>query len=97
MIQTFLRLDFYHIFLISNLTLILTLSGNGVWSPVGDESLSLHLIKECAVSITYSLPLSQYGNPNFDSNVWSTLATVKARLLVDNIPYTFFRYDIFFC
>ena len=61
---------------------------NAGWHNIGGKTLSLQLIKECAVLIKYLLPVSQIGNTNFDANVWSSLATVRSRILVDNIPYS---------
>jgi hypothetical protein len=67
----------------------LTVLGDDLWHTVGDNSRTFQLIKESAVSFTYSLPVSQKGNPNFDSNVWAQLSDVQARLVVDNVAYLY--------
>ena len=59
------------------------------WSNVGDNALTFNLPRESAVLITYSLPLTQYGNPLYDANIWKPEAQLSVRLLVDNIPYTY--------
>ena len=61
---------------------------NSGWHDIGGKIQSFQLIKECAVLIKYLLPVTQIGNTNFDANVWSSLATVRSRILVDNIPYS---------
>ncbi|KAJ1432957.1 hypothetical protein B484DRAFT_327005, partial [Ochromonadaceae sp. CCMP2298] len=57
----------------------------GGWTTVGGTAnvLSFSLVKESAVLLRYGLPVTQYGNPSLDANVWAPLAQVDARLVVD--------------
>jgi hypothetical protein len=61
------------------------------WATVGgaEHVLSFALVKESAVLLTYALPVTQHQNPNFDANVWDPLASLDARLVVDDVAYTF--------
>eukprot|EP01032_Pedospumella_encystans_P014576 gene14576-16731_t len=64
---------------------------NNDWANVNNaaSTLTFTLVKESAVLFTYALPVTQHENPNFDSNVWSPLSTVDARLVVDDTAYSF--------
>ena len=61
------------------------------WSPVGSASdvLTFTLTKECAVLVTYALPVSQYDHPSFDSDRWLPLSRVDSRVVVDGVAYTY--------
>ena len=65
------------------------LRGDDHWHTVANKVLSFSLIKESAVHISYGLPVSQYGNPNFDANIWHRLNDIQARVMVDGIGYRY--------
>jgi hypothetical protein len=69
----------------------LTTSNN--WRTVG-KIVSMNLIKESAVLVKYALPVVQESNPNSDSIPWRQLSSLKARLLVDQLPYEYSSVNI---
>ena len=70
------------------------LTDNGQWTTVNNNVLTFNLIKESAVLLTYSLPVTQHGNPNLDANVWNGLSSMRARLVVDRLPYTLYSSQV---
>jgi hypothetical protein len=58
------------------------------WTTISRNILGFNLIKESAVVFTYALPVTQYGNPSLDANLWDSLSSVQARLVVDGVGYT---------
>jgi hypothetical protein len=60
----------------------------GTWTTISSSVLQFNLIKESAVIINYALPVTQYENPNVDANLWNTLSSVQARLVIDGVGYT---------
>ena len=49
--------------------------------------LRFTLTKECAVLVTYTLPVSQFDHPRFDSDQWFPLSRVDSRIVVDGVAY----------
>ena len=70
------------------------LTNDGHWTTVNNHILTFNLIKESAVLLTYSLPVTQDGNPNLDANVWRGLSSMRARLVVDQLPYTLYASQV---
>lgn len=57
------------------------------WATVGGKTMAFHLVSEAVVLFTYALPVSQHGNPNFDSWTYERWSAIDARLVVDSVPY----------
>jgi hypothetical protein len=57
------------------------------WETVGGAVLNVNLLTASHVFITYSLPVSQVGNPNFDQWTWETWNQIDARIVVDGVAY----------
>lgn len=58
------------------------------WATVGNQStVTFHLSAPAVVFFTYSLPVTQHSNPNFDSWTYERWNSIAARLVVDNVPY----------
>lgn len=71
---------------IAHLNPVSQVSSN-VWSDVGKSVMQFNLQKPSTVMISYSLPISQRGHPDFGSwsdNQWSKVAV---RIVLDGVPY----------
>eukprot|EP01042_Synura_sphagnicola_P003668 gene3668-4578_t len=53
------------------------------------NKITFSLFKESAVLFTYSLPVTQLGNPNLDANSWAELSNLETRLVVDTVSYIY--------
>ena len=65
------------------------LAGDSQWRVVGNHVHTLTLVKQSAILITYGLPVTQRSNPKLPSALHDALATVRARIMVDNLPYEY--------
>jgi hypothetical protein len=57
------------------------------WKQV-EGVLTVDLYKESAVLFKYSLPVTQRSHPQVDSNRWSHLPNMLARLVIDGLAYS---------
>lgn len=59
------------------------------WQNVPSSTMTFELVKQSAVIITYSLPVSQFGHPNLDSYSWDKLSKIETRVVVDGMAYMY--------